>query len=384
MRILRLSAYGLMLFNGKVEIDFFAEQRVMKDNCDMLSNVFGNIYTNNVLSVVGINASGKTSLLKLISFAMELINGQSLNNIYNRDVLTGSTKVNFDILFFAEKVGVCRLESEILTAKDNNLETRFVFGKEKISKKGVSKVSSKKDISVFDESCVMLERNDQAEFLQDDTSIVISISKKDKLFVRDMVNFTNFNMLQFFGNFPHELISFLDPSIELISYDKEKSEVKLKFYDCDVITLSNPTQCERYLSSGTVKGINVFLNAMLVLGAGGYLLVDELENHFNREIVATLYRFFTNPLVNRRGATLIFSTHYSELLDEFERSDNIYIVRKRNGIFAKKLCNELKRNDIKKSEVFRSGFLEGTAPLYDAYMDLKEALINFVDETRID
>jgi ABC-type multidrug transport system ATPase subunit len=76
------------------------------------------------------------------------------------------------------------------------------------------------------------------------------------------------------------------------------------------------------------------------------------------------------------GATIIFSTHYSELLDEFERSDNIYIVRNKNGISAEKLCNLLKRNDIKKSEAFKSGYLEGTAPLYESYIDLKEVIIN--------
>mgnify|MGYP001659500263 CR=1 FL=1 len=35
----------------------------------------------------------------------------------------------------------------------------------------------------------------------------------------------------------------------------------------------------------------------------------------------------------------------------------------------------LKRNDIKKSEAYQSGFLEGTVPMYDAYMALKTSLI---------
>ena len=64
-----------------------------------------------------------------------------------------------------------------------------------------------------------------------------------------------------------------------------------------------------------------------------------------------------------------------ELLDEFERNDNIYIVRNRNGISAENLSNILNRNDIKKSEAYQSGFLEGTVPMYDAYIELKESLI---------
>jgi hypothetical protein len=133
---------------------------------------------------------------------------------------------------------------------------------------------------------------------------------------------------------------------------------------------------ERYLSSGTIKGINVFINAMIVFEMEGYLIVDELENHFNREIVATLVRFFMNKSVNKNGATLIFSTHYSELLDEFERNDGIYIVRNRNGIYTQKLSKVLARNDIKKSEAFKSDFLCGTVPAYESYIQLKKAIIS--------
>lgn len=72
---------------------------------------------------------------------------------------------------------------------------------------------------------------------------------------------------------------------------------------------------------------------------GGYLIVDELENHFNKEIAATLVRFFLDKKVNKKGAALIFSTHYSELLDEFERNDNIYIIRNKEGISAENLSS---------------------------------------------
>ena len=34
----------------------------------------------------------------------------------------------------------------------------------------------------------------------------------------------------------------------------------------------------------------------------------------------------------------------------------------------------LKRNDIKKSDAYQSGFLEGTTPMYEAYMQLKKSM----------
>ena len=90
--------------------------------------------------------------------------------------------------------------------------------------------------------------------------------------------------------------------------------------------MNKTSELNRYLSSGTIKGINTFLNALRTFEKGGYLIVDEIENHFNHEIVSTLIRFYMDKRVNPNGAMIIFSTHYAELLDEFERNDNIYIV----------------------------------------------------------
>ena len=375
MKLLKMAVNGLTLFKGTVNIDFFAEQRVSSDNNEMVSPCFGSVYTNNVMSVVGINASGKTSLLKVISFVIEFINGESVNNINNKDILKDSEKIEITVFFFDPGNGVCKLESEIIRIKDNEIDYRYIINSERLWVKKTSRVKSKKDLFVFDDDQLSKVRDNGAEFLKDDTSIVISLNKNKGFYLKDLIRLTNVNFLGLIGNFPHELIAFLDPSIENISFDKKTGEAKLKFYDREEIVVANPILFEQYLSSGTIKGINIFINAMIVFEEGGYLIVDELENHFNREIVATLVRFFMNKSVNKNGATLIFSTHYSELLDEFERNDGIYIVRNRNGIYAQKLSEILTRNDIKKSEAFKSDFLEGTVPTYESYMQLKRAII---------
>ena len=376
MRILKMSVSGLTLFKDAIDIDFFTEQRVSGDNNEMVTLCFGNVYTNNVISIVGINASGKTSLLKIISFIIDFMNGESINNIGNIDILDDTKKVTITVCFFDPKDGIFKLESEIIRVVNDNLDIRYIINNERLWCKKVSRVKSKKDLFEFDDKCIIKERDNNAEFLKDDTSIILSLNKSKSFYLKDLRQLTNLNFLRLIGDFPQELISFLDPSIEYFSFDKITGESKLKFFDREEIIVSNPVIFERYLSSGTIKGINVFINAMVVFEMGGYLIVDELENHFNREIVATLLRFFMNKSVNKNGATLIFSTHYAELLDEFERNDGIYIVRNRNGISAQKLSNILTRNDIKKSEAFKSDFLEGTVPTYDSYMQLKKAIVS--------
>jgi hypothetical protein len=372
-----MSVSGLTLFKDTIDIDFYTEQRVSGDNNEMVTPCFGNVYTNNVLSIVGINASGKTSLLKIISFVIDFMNGESINNIGNIDILDDTKKVTITVYFFDQKDGVFKLESEIIRVGNDKLDNRYIINNECLWCKKISRVKSKKDLFEFDDKCIIKERDNNAEFLKEDTSIILSLNKNKNFYLKDLIQLTNLNFLRLIGDFPQELIAFLDPSIEYFSFDKITGESKLKFFDREEIIVSNPVIFERYLSSGTIKGINVFINAMVVFEMGGYLIVDELENHFNREIVATLLRFFMNKSVNKNGATLIFSTHYAELLDEFERNDGIYIVRNRNGISAQKLSKILTRNDIKKSEAFKSDFfLEGTVPTYDSYMQLKKAIVS--------
>ena len=376
MRLLKMSVSGLTLFKDTIDIDFYTEQRVSGDNNEMVTPCFGNVYTNNVISIVGINASGKTSLLKIISFIIDFMNGESINNIGNIDILDDTKKVTITVYFFDPKDGIFKLESEIIRDGNDKLDNRYIINNECLWCKKISRVKSKKDLFEFDDKCIIKERDNNAEFLKEDTSIIMSLNKNKNFYLKDLIQLTNLNFLRLISDFPQELIAFLDPSIEYFSFDKITGESKLKFFDREEIIVSNPVIFERYLSSGTIKGINVFINAMVVFEMGGYLIVDELENHFNREIVATLLRFFMNKSVNKNGATLIFSTHYAELLDEFERNDGIYIVRNRNGISAQKLSKILTRNDIKKSEAFKSDFLEGTVPTYDSYMQLKKAIVS--------
>ena len=210
----------------------------------------------------------------------------------------------------------------------------------------------------------------------DDVSIIVARNKKNNsgIFVCDMLEWTDHNILNVLGRFPKELLTFLDPSIEYLecSLNDKNVDIRLKFYGKEEIIINNTRILENYLSSGTIKGLGVFMSAAFSFSESGYMIIDEIENHFNREIVTTLIRFFMDEKVNKKGATILFSTHYSELLDEFERNDSIYIVRNKGGIGVEKLSSILKRNDIKKSEVYDSGYLGGTVPEYEAYVALKK------------
>lgn len=381
MKLLKINIQDMPRFKGDIDIDFIARQRVDEDDKEWLYCVFSNIYINPVLSFIGINASGKTTILKTISFVINLLNNQSINNIKVKEILNDLLEgENVKITsFFYEQKKVYKLQT-VITKKINSIDEseKLVISDEKLWEKEAEKVKTKKSLFDFKDSDIKIERNQKEQFLSDDVSVMIAINKEKQsgFPLRDMSMWTNHNMLNILGRFPKELLTFLDPSIEYFkcSIEKKSTDLRLKFYGSEEIILRSSSEIEKYLSSGTIKGINVFMNALLCFVEGGYLIVDELENHFNEEIVATLVRFFMDPKVNRKGSTLIYSTHYSELLDEFERNDCIYIVRNRGGIDAENLSLLLKRNDIKKSEAYESGYLEGTVPVYEAYMALKKVL----------
>lgn len=382
MKLLKLSIEGLPHFKHSLDIDFIAQQRVADDDKEQLCHIFSSIYTNPILAFIGINASGKTTILKVVSFAVSLLNNEPLNSIHTKEVLDdldASQPVAFTTYFYHNEV-IYQLITVIKKQIDPiDGAAKLIIEDEVLWSKEISSVKTKKSIFEFKNAVLKLKRNNEEDFLMEDVSIMVAFNKKQNtdFMLCDMSKFTDHNLLNVLGNYPKEILTFLDPSIEYLTFEpSEKTfDIRLKFYEKEELLLKSLLDLNRYLSSGTIKGLSVFMGAVLAFLKGGYLIVDELENHFNREIVSTLVRFFMDKKVNKQGATLIFSTHYSELLDEFERNDSIYIVKNKNGIMAEKLSNILKRNDIKKSEIYDSDFLQGTVPAYESYIALKKVLM---------
>lgn len=381
MKLLKIAVNGLPHFKNELDIDFVALQRVDDYDKERLYNVFSNIYVNKAISFVGINASGKTTILKAISFVMKMLNNESLNSIQSKMILDDLANDQQVVIttYFYDGCNINKLETSIVKEiNDVDGNEKLIIKDEKLWSKAAAKIKTKKSLFDFTGSDLRETRDKNEQYLMDDVSIIVAENKKNNmsLFVRDMLEWTDHNILNVLGRFPKELLTFLDPSIEYLecSFKEKKVDIRLKFYGKEEIVLNTTRTLENYLSSGTIKGLGVFMSATISFMEGGYLIIDEIENHFNQEIVATLIRFFMDEKVNKKGATILFSTHYSELLDEFDRNDSVYIVRNKEGIGAENLSNILKRNDIKKSEIYDSGYLEGTVPAYEAYMALKKVL----------
>lgn len=379
MKILRITAQGLPLFKEDLDICFYAQQRVSENDKNNLYNMIENYYLHSACAFIGINASGKTSVLKVVNLALSIIKNEPINHAETKSILGGAKKATICTCFYDKRKYVCCLETEITAKKSKTGEYMYSILSEKLWEKPIASVRSKKYLTDFAGMKLTAIRNQDEIYLPDDVSFIIAHNKKvnDTVEVFSLLSYTNINVLPFTEDIPLEVIAFLDPTIEKLCFEQVegKTFIHLKFKNEEEIILNNAVDLEQYLSTGTIKGIITFSMVKEVLQSGGYLLVDEIENHFNKEIVTTLVRFFMDSRFNKNGGTLIFTTHYPELLDEYDRNDGIYIVRNCNGITVENLSYILTRNDIKRSYAYQSGFLEGTTPTYEAYIRLKESLI---------
>lgn len=370
----------------KLEIDFFAEKRVYSEERETFGvyNLFNSVNKLNIMALVGKNASGKTITLCIISDILNIYtNNKSLSEVKNL------TKF-FDLKLEVENIltdGKTLYKMHSVIKKDDLGE--LYFHEETLYQTNITTNLSKQRLkTIFDDMEGKKRSKLNNPYLKKEDTMFSSILNTyniPSLYVRDLGALTNFNFPVYFSSkMPLSFVNYLDSSIEefkMIESDKNnarrsyKEKYLIKFKDSKKEIVANGFELENYLSSGTIKGINILINARLVLMAGGYLLIDEIENHLNKSTVINLINLFTSNL-NQRGATLFFTTHYSEILDSISRSDNIYVLDKKEKITVSKFSREADskdRIDKKKSDLILSGSV-GSSPSYMSYRKLKEDL----------
>lgn len=115
----------------------------------------------------------------------------------------------------------------------------------------------------------------------------------------------------------------------------------------------------------TENGRGVLLGrAVTILRTGGYLIIDDLEKHFSKEIVHMILELFDTQVSNPNGSCIIFSTHYAEILDFIRRTDNLYITRRKDGLLLSASClRNLEETTSRKAISFFKGLtLYGNSP----------------------
>lgn len=389
---LSIDIKGYPLFEQNLNLSLLTENRVSQDHAESLMPLFGSNYTNNITTIVGKNATGKTMILKMtIGILSLLLGGKSIIETKLSEIFFDDSKVTFNTYFYGDDRFI--FKDELIIEKDR-VTNDLIIQSEKIYQKKALVSDSKKKLLDFSKAKLIMDRNnlkpEVSAILSTDDSIFRTIIKMNNYFIpviADNTFFTNRNLfISDLGNVPSEILRYLDPSIEYLKIERAdikggKAFYRLKFKNGDKeITDSNFATIEYYLSSGTAKGISLYTQMLRVLQSGGIIFVDEIENHFNHAIARTFINYFKDPAININNAKLIFTSHYAEFLDDLDRNDQIYLARRLHQISLTRYSSTKMRSDILRSDVFMSDSIHGTAPEYSAYLALKKATIKKITE----
>jgi hypothetical protein len=363
------------------EFDFFASKNVnlYEKESNSVSHIINKLYKLNSIALLGINASGKTTSLKLVLAMLNIfIKNKSLSeddipeigNYFDDEVICENYIFNQEWIY--------KIESIISKDKSNSL----YFKDEVLYRKKVKKTESKDKIFTNFEETISRKDIDVTYLKQTDSIFSGVLNRKNHQLVEDSVvdltNITDVNKIQYFANdMDISYVNFLDDSIESLIFEEDTKKFKIRFKYSKELIESNIVDLNRFLSSGTIKGIMILLNIQFILNSGGYLIIDELENHLNKSIAVQLIKLF-NSNINKNSATLIFTTHYIEITDFIDRSDSIYVLKKNPLINIEKMSNiigEKDRSDRKKSDLILSGsYGLGTAPKNSSYKMMRESM----------
>ena len=381
MKILRVEFENLSHFEGgKFKVDFFATDRVLSGN--NLYKISKPVHTHNTIGFIGLNATGKTTALRLIKIALNVtINNADLNSLGITNIIQDGTIMR--VTFFHNKV-FYQLESVIGNHKElgTTVKSGYYYKEEILSSKTKSQVQTRADLNEFNEPMIIRSKLTPSEknYLDDGKSVIAPVIKGNDCFVGDNLFFNYINVMNTFGTTPAPIIELFDESIEILSLEGNDGDKdwkwNLKFkQDSRKYNSTDPILLNRLVSTGTIRGQGLISMAIEALRTGGYLIIDELEMHLNKEIVRFILSLFKERRTNPNGACLVFTTHYAEVLDfaVFDRKDNLYVTRKTEGLLsATNFSAQCTRNDFKKSELILSNALSGTAPKYNAIQRLRD------------
>lgn len=385
LELLKVKASGFKLLEDNFELNFTTRTRVyQKDKLSEIEEIDKGLNTFRSIAFVGGNSSGKSTALSLVLKTLLFLQTgrwEFIPREFKKD------SIDLNIVFYLEGF----LYNYSCT-----------FNKIEIDKLSIANIYS----PITNEKLIKLEYNkargivnldllntngvDESEILKSsllDTSAIAKITG-DKISVDE---FSNNNIVNFDGNIVRNtffaslnscdkelvssIIKLLDESIEYIICDNSDL-VKFKRINEKEIIISK-LELLSILSSGTFRGVELYVRSINALKYGKVFIVDEIESCFHKNLVKNLLFIFNNKNINSKGAKLIFSTHYTEILDSINRRDNIFITHKENGyVNVKNLYSDYDvRTELSKSNQFDNNVFN-TSFNYEQLLNVKELIIN--------
>lgn len=372
MKLLYIKASGFKNIQDDCILDFTAKsKKTTEDKEYELQEIADGLFVYNTVAFIGKNASGKTSFLDLLDCAYSILGNFSLEDKnYSYDGI-------HLVLFFYHDGKIYRYSTDI--ASSQNLSNKATFFHQELSEKTYYKSKAKAIFSDDDFAPV-----ENIGILPEDTSILFFVLKKKETravyFNSDGEGANTyrlmFHALKLYKLSPSVLSKVLhlfDGNIKSLTMLEDEHNYELS------LTTGKKTVSDKelihILSSGTTKGLLLYVTVIASLKYGFDLIIDEIENHFHKTLVENIINLYKDKSVNKCNATLYFSTHYCELLDLFNRQDNIWVCRADKKIVAENMYENFDiRVELSKSRQFYNDAFK-TSVNYDDLMSIKKEFL---------
>lgn len=377
MKLLKVwTSSGYKMLKKGFEINFLTKTRVNKDsdNCDLIELEEGFYYPIETV-LIGKNSSGKTTVLSFIELVINFID----NGRIEKKAIGEGDSLSFGVLFY-ENGEIFKYEGEFekddLSSSDYLSilnESLFVTKYKSSYKKDLSNISFTGKSSItpsIGRDTSDISRNKFSGFncnvnrVINQNNIVLFLRTVNSLYGKNAFN---------------TLLHMFDESIEYITCNIVENNLNIEFKRINQKPkLVGTSYLEEVMSSGTYRGLFLFAASMLTFKAGGTILIDEIENSFNKNLIQNLFMLFNDTRINKKGASLIYTTHYSELLDESNRCDNINVIhRDGDSITCKNMHTSYKlRTDLSKSKQFDQNAFDNFTN-YEKLAELRKLLIEW-------
>lgn len=377
--LLKLKVSGFRMLSNDFTLDFVTRARVScSEESSEVIKIDNNLYTYSLIAFTGSNSSGKSTTLDLIKNTLILM--KTGRWIYKSSDFN-SSDIKMHIEFYLD--GDIYIYDAIILPIDELSEGQIMSPFCKI-------INETLKYARYDGKCgkhyiddLKFDIDYQATGIDDTSKLIFLCKDKSNGYYLPefskngvLVNKLFFESLNFLGDeLTKEIIRLLDDSIEYINFDGTDS-VNFKRFNSEEITLTKK-EVLGLLSNGTIKGIDLYIRVAILLKTGGIMVIDEIENCFHKNLVNNLLFLITDTALNKKNAQIIFSTHYVEILDIFDRRDNIFILHKTNNeIFLENLYDDYEfRTEILKSKKFNNNAFN-TLLNYDQLMKVKRLLKN--------
>ena len=115
-------------------------------------------------------------------------------------------------------------------------------------------------------------------------------------------------------------------------------------------------------SSGTKMLFMLLPLYQVILHSGGILVLDEFDMHLHPHILPKLLNFFEAPKTNKKDAQLLFTTHNSEILNYLGKYRTYLTNKENNSCFAYRLDEipgDILRNDRPILPMYNDGKIGG-------------------------